>query len=105
MHEHDMASDGPGKDSGKGGSGNHAYQEKVEPTKQEIIIFAKRIADYLDSIRKDNKMNKLFIIAAPAFLGELRTHLSSETSKKVFFELDKNLAHHSAEDISKHLSQ
>lgn len=105
IHEQDIVSDLPGKGSGKGGAGDHAFQGKVEPKKQEMIAFAKRIADYLDSTRKDNKMNKLYIIAAPAFLGELRTHLSSETSEKVVFELDKNLAHHSAEDISKHLSQ
>ena len=104
MHEQDMVSDLPGKGSGKGGSGDHAFQEKVEPKKQEMIMFAKRISDYLDGVRKDNKMGKLYIIAAPAFLGELRTHLSSETGGKVVFELDKNLAHHSVEDISKHLS-
>ena len=105
IHEQDMVSDLPGKGSGKGGAGDHSFQGKVEPKKQEMVMFAKRIADYLDSTRKDNKMNKLYIIAAPAFLGELRSSLSPETSEKVVFELDKNLAHHSVEDISKHLSQ
>ena len=68
-----------------------------------MIEFAKRIADYLDDARKTNNLNKLFIVAAPAFLGELRAHLSNETSEKIVFELDKNLAHHSAEDIRQHL--
>lgn len=103
MHEQNMVSDQPGKDAGKGGSGNHAYQEIIEPKKQEMIVFAKRLADYLDDASKANKINKLSIIAAPEFLGELRTHLSSETSKKVVLELDKNLAHHSVEDIRQHL--
>ena len=105
MHEQDMVSDMPGKDSGKGGGGDHAYQEKIEPKEQEIIEFARRIAGYLDDARKANKLNKLILVAAPAFLGELRTHLSSETSEKIVFELDKNIAHHSAEDIRKHLSK
>ena len=105
MHEQDMVSDMPGKDSGKGGGGDHAYQEKIEPKEQEMIEFAKRIAGYLDDARKANKLNKLILVAAPAFLGELRTHLSSETSEKIVFELDKNIAHHSAEDIRKHLSK
>lgn len=104
IHEQDMVSDQPGKDAGKGGSGDHAYQEIVEPKKQEMIVFAKRVADYLNDARKANKINKLSIIAAPAFLGELRTHLSSETSKKIVLELDKNLAHHSVEDIRQHLT-
>ena len=105
MHEQDMVSDMPGKDSGKGGGGDHAYQEKIEPKEQEMIEFAKRIAGYLDDARKANKLNKLILVAAPAFLGELRTHLSSETSEKIVFELDKNIAHHSVEDIRKHLSK
>ena len=105
VHEQNLVSDLPGKSSGKGGGGDHAYQEKIEPKREEMIEFAKRIADYLDETRKANNLNKLIIIAAPAFLGELRTHLSSETSEKIVFELDKNLAHHSEEDIRSHLSQ
>jgi len=101
MHEQDMVSDMPGK----GGGGDHAYQEKVEPKRQEMIQFAKRIADYLDEARKANKLDKLLIVAAPAFLGELRTHLSAETSEKIAFELDKNLAHHDEKDIRQHLSK
>lgn len=104
MHEQDMVSDIPGKDAGKGGAGNHAFQEKVEPKQQKIIEFAKRIAEYLDDVRKENKLGKLLLIAAPEFLGELRNHLSDETREKVTFELDKNLAHHDEEDIRKHLS-
>lgn len=105
IHEQDLVSDMPGKDSGKGGGGDHAYQEKIEPKKQEMIEFAKRIADYLDDARKANKLNKLLIVAAPAFLGELRNHLSTQTSEKIVFELDKNLAHHDVEDIREHLSK
>ena len=105
MHEQDMVSDMPGKGAGKGGGGDHAFQEKIEPKEQEMIVFAKRVADYLDDARKANKLNKLILAAAPAFLGELRAHLSSETSEKIFFELDKNIAHDSAEVIRKHLSK
>lgn len=37
IHEQDLVSDMQGKDSGKGGGGDHAYQEKIEPKKQEMI--------------------------------------------------------------------
>jgi len=105
IHEQNLVSDLPGKDSGKGGGGDHAFQEKIEPKREEMIEFAKRIADYLDDTRKANNLKNLAIIAAPAFLGELRTHLSKETTGKIVFELDKNLAHHSEEDIRNHLSE
>ena len=104
MHEQDMVSDMPGKGAGKGGSGDHAFQEKIEPKEQEMIVFAKRVADYLENARKANNLIKLVLVAAPAFLGELRTHISNETSEKIVFELDKNIAHDSVEDIRKHLS-
>ena len=104
MHEQNMVSDMPGKDAGKGGGGDHSFQEKVEPKKEEMIEFAKRVADYLDDARKANDLNKLILVAAPAFLGELRNHLSKETSEKIIYELDKNLAQHDVEDIRKHLS-
>lgn len=103
MHEQDMVSDMPGKDSGKGGAGAHAFQEIVEPKQQKITEFAKRLADFLDDARKKNKLGKLLLMAAPDFLGELRNQLSKETREKVTFELDKNLAHHDEEDIRKHM--
>ena len=104
LQDQDLVSDMPGKESGKGGGGDHAFQERTDPKKQEMIVFAKRIADYLDDARKANKLNKLLIVAAPAFLGELRNHLSVKTSERIVYELDKNLAHHDEKDIRKHLS-
>lgn len=103
MHEKDMVSDLPGKIAGKGGGGDHAVQVKVKPKEQEVNEFAKRIADYLDTARKANKLNHLFIISPPAFLGELRAHLSPETAGKIALEVNKNLTQHSIEDINSHL--
>ena len=98
-----MVSEMPGTGAGKRGAGDHSYQEKIEPKQQEMMAFAKRIADSLDVARKGNKLAKLLLIAAPEFLGELKNNFSNETREKVSFELDENLAHHSVEDIRKHL--
>ena len=35
MHEQDMVSDLPEKGTGKGGGGDHAFQEKIEPKQQK----------------------------------------------------------------------
>lgn len=102
-HQQNLVSDMPGKNAGKGGGGDHSFQEKVEPKREEMIEFAKRVAEYLDAARKANKLNKLYLISAPSFLGELRNHISKETSEKIVFELDKNLVHHDVEDIKTHL--
>jgi len=107
LHEQEMDSDLPGKDKGiaGAGAGGHAYQDETEPKEQEIIVFAKRIARHLDEAHKANKFDKLLIVSAPAFLGELRNQLSEEVNKSVFFDLDKNLTMHSADDIRKHLPE
>lgn len=103
MHEQDMVSDLPGKDAGKGGAGGHGFQDETEPKQQEIINFAKRVAHYLEDLRNKNQLDQLILVSAPAFLGELRNQLSSETSACIVFELDKNLSQHSDEDIRGHL--
>ena len=102
IHEQNMVSDLPGKDSGQGASG-HAYQDETDPKQQEVTDFAKRIADYLDDTRKTNQLGRLLIVAAPAFLGELRKQMSEQTNKLVVFESAKNLTQHSVEDIRNHL--
>lgn len=101
LHDRDMTSDLPGKNSGGDGSGGHAYQSRTDPKKHELAAFAKRVADHLDKI----PASTLLLVAEPAFLGELRTHLSNATCEKIVFELDKNLTHHSPEDIRKHLPE
>ena len=102
IHEQELDSDLPGKNSGRG-AGGHAYQDETGPKHQEVIAFAKRTTDYLDDARKANKLGKLLIVAAPAFLGELRKHISEETNDLVIFELAKNLSQHSVDDIRSHL--
>ena len=102
LHEQDMVSDLPGKNSGTTDS-NHAYQQTIDPKQEEIIVFSKRITDYLEDARKANKIRNLYIVAAPSFLGELRKDMSTEINKMISFELDKNLTQHNLEDIRKHL--
>ena len=103
LHERDITSDLPGKDSGTDSSGGHAYGGKVDAKSHELIVFAKQVATYLDGARKANKLARLLIVAAPEFLGELRSQLSGETNDKVVFELNKNLTKSSPDDISKYL--
>lgn len=102
LHERDMTSDLPGKIQG-GADGGHAFEGRTNLKQQQTINFAKQVADYLDDTRKTNKLSKLLIVAAPAFLGELRKQMSDETAELVIFELDKDLTRHSVDDIRAHL--
>ena len=63
----------------------------IDPKKQEAIKFAKRIADHLESGRTAGSFAKLYVIAPPAFLGQLRDHLSTSLERMVHDTIDKNL--------------
>jgi len=105
LHEQNMTSDLPGRGSGKGGEGQHAYQNKVSPKEQENINFAREISAELDKARKENKFKQIVLVAAPEFLGRLRDQMNTQTHKLVSFELAKNLAHLEAAEIRKHLPE
>jgi protein required for attachment to host cells len=103
LHEQELASDLPGKDSDKVGAGKHAFQDQVEPKQQEAIDFAKRIARHIDESYSAKEFEQLMVIAAPSFLGTLRHQFSDQINQKICFELDKNITMHSTDDIRKHL--
>ncbi len=105
LPERNMTSDLPGRSNGKGGGGGHAYQDEVSPKQQENINFARKIASQLDAARKDGKFKQLMLVAAPGFLGGLRSQLTAQTQKLVCFELAKNISHLNAKEIREHLPE
>ena len=104
LHEQDMTSDLPGKANGNG-AGGHAYQDQVSPKEQENINFAKKIALELDNARKENKFKQFVLVAAPEFLGKLRSEFTPQTQKLACYELAKNLSHLNAKEIRDHLPE
>lgn len=103
LHEQELDSDLPGKNTSTAGGGGHAYQNKIGPKEQESINFAKKIARYLDSAHNANKFEHLLIVAAPSFLGTLRKQFSDSLHKAIVFSLDKDLKGHTLDDIRAHL--
>lgn len=103
LHAHDLTSDLPGRNAGKDGAGGHAFQDHIDPQKQEAIDFANSLAKHLENALHTRKFKQLILIAAPSFLGILRNQLSDELNQRVCFELDKNLTKLSVDDIREHL--
>lgn len=86
----DLASDRPGRTFDSFGAGRHAKASEVEPKEQEQIRFAKSVAERLEQGRLANAFERLVLVAAPAFLGLLRTNLSAPLKSLVSLELDKD---------------
>ncbi|WP_373016868.1 host attachment protein [Thiomicrorhabdus sp.] len=103
LHEQEMDSDLPGKANGVQGAGGHVYTDEVSPKEQEEVNFAKSVSSHLCDELNQNKFEKLFVVAAPAFLGELRQSFSTRLTKHVAFTLDKNVVSLSPQEIRTYL--
>lgn len=102
LHESDLVSDRPGRDRNPG-SMSHDMGNESDAKNEESIRFAIQLNETLDSGRNRGKFAKLYVIAAPEFLGTLRKHRSSPLAKLVAAEVPKNLAAHKPVDIRKNL--
>ncbi len=90
LHEGDLISD---TTEGEPDEHKHADADR----------FAAHVCATLEAGRKSGEFNKLYLVAAPNFLGKLRKHQSNAIKQLLAGEVDKNLAAHSVEDIRKQL--
>jgi protein required for attachment to host cells len=102
-HERELTTDRPGRSFDSDGPGRHAMSECVSPKEHEAWKLCKELADEIETARAQGRFDRLVLVAAPAFLGELRKTLSDQTARIVVEELDKNLAQMDTQDIVKHL--
>jgi len=99
LHEQELTTDLPGRAFDSVGDARHAMSSSVDPKKQEMVRFAKQVADHLESGRTSGRFTKLYLIAAPAFLGHLRGNLSPSLERVVQASVDKNLVTQGVEEI------
>ncbi len=65
--------------------------------------FAATVCSELDASRASGSFKKLYVVAAPGFLGLLRKHQSGALKQTVAGEVDKNLSTRDPASIRKHL--
>lgn len=102
-HERDLTTDANGRTFDSEGPGRHAMSENVSPKKHEAWKLCRDLADDIEKARAQSRFNRLVLIAAPAFLGQLRKTLSPATARMVIREIDKDLAHMDESGIGNHL--
>lgn len=103
LKERDLTSDLPGRSFDSAGAGRHALETAIRPRQQQTLEFADHVAEYLNKAYIRHEYGQLIIIAAPAFLGLLRKQLSNQAVSSIVLELDKNLGHHTSEEIRRYL--
>ena len=97
-----LASDRPGRSFDSGGQGRHTMvKEKSDPRQQAIAAFAKRIAEDLYKGKHGGAYREFAIVAAPRFLGVLRSALASTGKLEPHVEIDKEVVAKEPEFVAK----
>ncbi len=103
LHEQDLTSDLPGRQTDRTNAGRHSVSNKGEIKKQEAIDFARQLSSHLEEAHNKKGYRELIVVAAPSFLGLLRTHMNHTIAKLISWELPKNLVKQDAKSIRQHL--
>lgn len=84
------------------GSGGRHRSSTANPDASRLDEddFAAAVAAHLNHEVLAGRIERLFVIADPRTLGEVRRHLHKETSARLAGDLAKNLAGHGADDIA-----
>lgn len=104
LHESDLVTDKNGRDR-SAGTGGSSLGEGSSRKQESVDRFAMTVCEELEAARASDIFHKLYIVAAPAFLGMLRKHQSSNIKPLIAAELDKNLATQDSTAIRKQLPE
>ena len=75
--------------------------EKSDPTPHLAEAFAREIADDIAARQHKGLLRGYALVAAPRFLGMLRTQLGSRVSEEPYATVDKNVVGHPAVVVSR----
>lgn len=101
----DLRNDAKGRFYGKGERFMaHTTEPHTDPKRKEAQKFARQVADYLEQAQNQRRFDRLFLVAAPTFLGLLRAELAPNVRKAVAGELDHDLAHLNLPELTQRLA-
>ena len=104
QHEGDIVSDRSGHVL-SGNTGGHDLSPRTEAKQEEASRFAAEVCQHLEKGRNGNAFDKLYILAAPAFLGLMRKQISGPLKGLVAEEIDKDLTAQTADRIRAQLPE
>ena len=91
-HERDLDSDAAGRFYGKGErEQGHSATASESLGEHETDRFVIDLRDFLERARNEQRFEKLWLVAAPAILGQLRNAFSKPLRQRVDLEVDKDL--------------
>jgi protein required for attachment to host cells len=104
LHEGDLVSDKGGRDRNPG-IASHGFNGEDAHKQENAERFAAQVCAELESARNAGFLRKLYVVAAPSFLGMLRRHQSGPLRQLIAGEIDKNIATQDPASIRKCLPE
>lgn len=75
------------------------YEPQRTQEQHNAELFARDICAQLLKAKNENRFDRLALVAAPAFLGELRNQLDPQLKQLVSYEIDKDYAHSNGQQL------
>jgi protein required for attachment to host cells len=82
----------------------HTAEPAVSAVEHENEKFSRTITHYLDKAHNEHRYDSLCLIAAPKFLGHLRSNLGKSTKATVIEEMSKDISAFSIKEIETYVS-
>ena len=89
--DRDLAADRAGSARGSNGSAHHALDHNEDLHRHEKAVFAKVLAQHVHTAAHNGQFNRLFVVAPPQALGDLRAAFSDGVRSTICGELAKDL--------------
>lgn len=103
MKGSELLSDSPGRSFDRKGPGRHAVETAMTPHQNEVDVFSRQVGSYLNELANKNGATKIYIVASPQFLGNVRKHISESSKKLIAGEVNKDVCSLSPAKIREHL--
>ncbi len=111
LHDRDFKSDRPGRvfdhapdpAGRRGATAHHGTDGERRPRKHEAGVFAREIADRIQTAHRQSEFDRLILMAAPGFLGLLRQALPASIRATVAAEVGKDLVHEAVTAVQAHM--
>ncbi len=83
---------------------NKQYEPPQTPDEREVEVFAREVCDYLLREQRADRFQRLTLVAAPKFLGALRSHLDSHLAPLVDTEINTDYTHMPPQQLREQLA-
>jgi protein required for attachment to host cells len=103
LHDGELVSDRPGRSYDSFSSTRHAIAAKTTATEIEAQLFAREIANFLERAHAEKRVQRIYLVASPNFLGLLRAQLHPSVESVVVESVGKELTTIHPEEIKNHI--